>query len=175
MRKELYIFSEPVRDRMYRYARTLLGDRDEAMDAVQDVAGKLWRMGPALEKVRNPEAFAMRSVRNSCIDRLRCRRNVSREGFPEIVQTAEAEKWTDVQLVRTAIGRLPEKQRTVIHLKDIEGFGTDEIAGILGIRENQTRTILSRARKALREIIVKENACRTSCGWKIMDKGMIKR
>ena len=175
MRKELYIFSEPVRDRMYRYARTLLGDRDEAMDAVQDVAGKLWRMGASLEKVRNPEAFAMRSVRNSCIDRLRSRRRVSRDGFPEIAQTAEAEKWTDVQLVRTAIGRLPEKQRTVIHLKDIEGFGTDEIAGILGIRENQTRMILSRARKALREIIMKENARWTSCGGKIMDNGIIKR
>ncbi len=162
MRKNLHIFSEPVRDRMYRYAMTLLGDRDEAMDAVQDVAGKLWRMGPAMEKVKNPEAFAMRSVRNFCIDRLRCRKSVSREMFPEIAYTAEADKWADVQLVRMAIGKLPEKQRTVVHLKDIEGFGTDEIAAVLGIQENQTRMILSRARKALKEIIIRETARRTS-------------
>ena len=162
MRKNLHIFSEPVRDRMYRYAMTLLGDRDEAMDAVQDVSGKLWRMGPAMEKVKNPEAFAMRSVRNFCIDRLRCRKSVSREMFPEIAYTAEADKWADVQLVRMAIGKLPEKQRTVVHLKDIEGFGTDEIAAVLGIQENQTRMILSRARKALKEIIIRETARRTS-------------
>ena len=150
MRKELYIFSEPVRDRMYRYARTLLGDRDEAMDAVQDVAGKLWRMGASLEKVRNPEAFAMRSVRNSCIDRLRSRRSVSREGFPEIAQTAEAEKWTDVQLVRTAIGRLPEKQRTVIHLHYAEGYSVEEIAGLLGTTASAVKMRLKRGREALR-------------------------
>ena len=167
----MYIFSEPARDRMYRYARTLLGDRDEALDTVQDVIGRLWRMGKALEEVRDPEAFAIRSVRNSCIDRLRCRRSLSREVFPEIVQRAEAEKWTDVQLVRMAIGRLPEKQRTVIHLKDIEGFGTDEIACILGIRENQTRMILSRARKALKEIIVRENDRCTSVRDNMLDNG----
>lgn len=172
MRKDLYIFSEPARDRMYRYARTLLGDRDEALDTVQDVIGRLWRMGKALEEVRDPEAFAIRSVRNSCIDRLRCRRNMDREVFPEIVQRAEAEKWTDVQMVRTAMGRLPEKQRTVIHLKDIEGFGTDEIAGILGIRENQTRMILSRARKALREIIIRENDRCISGSGKASDNDM---
>ena len=145
MRKELYIFSEPVRDRMYRYARTLLGDRDEAMDAVQDVAGKLWRMGAALEKVRNPEAFAMRSVRNSCIDRLRSRRSVSREGFPEIAQTAEAEKWTDVQLVRTAIGRLPEKQRAVLILDFWYGYTDIEIAARLHVTP---RTIYNWRQKA---------------------------
>ena len=167
MRKDLYIFSEPVRDRMYRYAMTLLGDRDEAMDAVQDVAGKLWRMGPAMEKVRNPEAFAIRSVRNFCIDRLRCRKSVSREMFPEIAHVAEADRWADVQLVRMAIGKLPEKQRTVVHLKDIEGFGTDEIAAVLGIQGNQARMILSRARKALKEIIIRETARRTSGSWEM--------
>ena len=167
MRKNLHIFSEPVRDRMYRYAMTLLGDRDEAMDAVQDVTGKLWRMGPAMEKVRNPEAFAIRSVRNFCIDRLRCRKSVSREMFPEIAYVAEADMWADVQLMRMAIGKLPEKQRTVVHLKDIEGFGTDEIAAVLGIQENQARMILSRARKALKEIIIRETARRTSGSWEM--------
>ena len=50
---------------------------------------------------------------------------------------------------------LPEKQKTVLHLKDIEGFPTDEIAGMLCTGENQVRVTLSRARKAMREIILK--------------------
>ena len=52
--------------------------------------------------------------------------------------------------------RLPEKQRTTLHLKDIEGYSTKEVAEILETDEANVRTILSRSRKALREIIEKE-------------------
>lgn len=52
--------------------------------------------------------------------------------------------------------RLPEKQRTALHLKDIEGYSTKEVAEILETDEANVRTILSRSRKALREIIEKE-------------------
>ena len=154
MQKELSIFPEALRDRMYRYARTLLGDSDEAMDAVQDVMERLWKRRSVWRDIRNPEAFMMRSVRNSCIDRLESRRTVNVSG--EVVQMAEAERWSDVQLVRSAMAELPEKQRTVLYLKDIEGYRTEEIAEMLEIKENQTRVILSRARKALKNLILEE-------------------
>ena len=54
------------------------------------------------------------------------------------------------------MARLTEKQRTVLHLKDIEGYSTKEVAEILETDEANVRTILSRSRKALREIIEKE-------------------
>lgn len=154
MQKELSIFPEALRDRMYRYARTLLGDSDEAMDAVQDVMERLWKRRSSWKDILNTEAFVMRSVRNSCIDRLESRRTVHE--IREVAHRAEAERWGEVQLVRSAMAKLPEKQRTVLHMKDIEGYRTEEIAEMLGIRENQTRVILSRARKALKNLILEE-------------------
>lgn len=155
MEKFPSIFSSPVHDRLYRYARTLLSDSEEAMDTVHDVLERLWRRHTGENGIENPEAFALRSVRNSCIDRLRTRKETT-DAIPDTGQGPWAEHWSDIQLVRMAIGRLPEKQRTVIHLKDIEGFTTAEIAGIMGTGENQVRAILSRARKALKEIIIEE-------------------
>ena len=136
---------------MLRLARTLLYDQEEAMDTVQDVLEKLWRKQDIRRNIRNPSAFAMQSVRNACIDR-----KDTSATFPEIEQRPGAESWSDAQLVREAMKLLPEKQKTVLHLKDIEGFPTDEIAGMLGTGENQVRVTLSRARKAMREIILKE-------------------
>ena len=59
-------------------------------------------------------------------------------------------------MVHKALAQLPEKQRLAIHLKDIEGYSGKEIAGILETDESNVRTILSRGRRALREIIEKE-------------------
>ena len=153
MEKFPSIFSSPVHDRLYRYARTLLSDSEEAMDTVHDVLERLWKRHTGENGIENPEAFALRSVRNSCIDRLRTRKETT-DAIPDTGQGPWAEHWSDIQLVRMAIGRLPEKQRTAVHLKDIEGFTTAEIAGIMGTGENQVRAILSRARKALKEIII---------------------
>lgn len=152
MRNEEEIFTAPVLDSMFRYAMSLLGDRDEAMDAVHDVLEKLWRhRKPHLE---SPRAFAIRAVRNMCIDRIRTRKETS-DRIPETGQRAEADRWSEIQMVREAMSGLPEVQRTVLHLKDIEGFSSKEIARIMDTGEGHVRMILSRARKALRDEILK--------------------
>lgn len=152
MRNEEEIFTEPVLDSMFRYAMSLLGDRDEAMDAVHDVLEKLFRhKNPCLN---SPRAFAMRAVRNKCIDRIRARKETS-DRIPDAGQRAEADRWSEIQMVREAMSGLPEVQRTVLHLKDIEGFPSKEIAQIMGTGEGHVRMILSRARKALRGEILK--------------------
>ena len=135
MEKFPSIFSSPVHDRLYRYARTLLSDSEEAMDTVHDVLERLWRRHTGENGIENPEAFALRSVRNSCIDRLRTRKETT-DAIPDTGQGPWAEHWSDIQLVRMAT--------------------TAEIAGIMGTGENQVRAILSRARKALKEIIIEE-------------------
>lgn len=63
--------------------------------------------------------------------------------------------WEARDLVRRAMARLPERQREVLHLKDIEGYPTREIAGMVACDEAQVRTILSRARSGLREVLKK--------------------
>ena len=102
----------------------------------------------------------MVAVRNCCYDRFRSRQAGERRdnavaGWAERSTTGDAEGWEARDLVRRAMACLPERQREVLHLKDIEGYPTREIAGMVGCDEAQVRVILSRARNGLREVLKK--------------------
>ena len=140
---------------MFRLACSILGRSDEAQDMMQDVAERVLRKQGSLQEVENIDAFLTRSVRNACIDRLRRRKDTTPK-IPEVPDEKSPEGWSDRQLVHKALARLPEKQRLAVHLKDIEGYSGKEIARILETDEENVRTILSRGRRALREIIEKE-------------------
>ena len=149
------IFGPKRLDFMFRLACSILGRSDEAQDMMQDVAERVLRKQEGLQEVENIDAFLTRSVRNACIDRLRRRRDTTPK-IPEVPDEKSPEGWSDRQLVHKALARLPEKQRLAVHLKDIEGYSGKEIARILETDEANVRTILSRGRRALREIIEKE-------------------
>ncbi len=150
----------PLRDRMFRYAQSLLLSPAEAEDAVHDLLERLWAERARLDGCRSIDSFVMRAVRNRCYDCLRRRQACGRRddtlaGWTERSAAAEAEGWEMRELVRRAMGCLPERQREVLHLKDIEGYPTREIAGMVGCDEAQVRVILSRARNGLREVLKK--------------------
>ena len=149
------IFGQKRLDFMFRLACSILGRRDEAQDMMQDVAERILRREGSLDEVGNIDAFITRSVRNACIDRLR-RRKETTPKIPEVPDEKSPDRWSDRQLVHRAMALLPERQRLAIHLKDIEGYSGKEIADILETDEANVRTILSRGRRALREIIEKE-------------------
>ena len=149
------IFGQKRLDFMFRLACSILGQSDEAQDMMQDVAERVLRKKEGLQEVENIDAFLTRSVRNACIDRLRRRKDTTPK-IPEVPDEKSPEGWSDRQLVHKALARLPEKQRLAVHLKDIEGYSGKEIARILETDEANVRTILSRGRRALREIIEKE-------------------
>ena len=140
---------------MFRLACSILGRSDEAQDMMQDVAERVIRKIDNKDEIGNIDAFLMRSVRNACIDRLRRRKDTTPK-IPEVPDDKSPDRWSDRQLVHKALARLPERQRLAIHLKDIEGYSCKEITDILETDEANVRTILSRGRKALREIIEKE-------------------
>lgn len=150
----------PLRDRMFRYAQSLLLCAEEAEDVVHDLLEHFWRDRDRLTVRRDTVSFVMTSVRNRCFDRLR-QREAARQRSATILRMSEratmrdAEAWEAREAVRRAMSRLPERQREALHLKDIEGFPTREIAGILGCDEAQVRVLLSRARCGLREILKK--------------------
>ena len=150
-----YIFGQKRLDFMFRLACSILGRSDEAQDMMQDVAERVLRKQDGLQEVENIDAFLTRSVRNACIDRLRRRKDTTPK-IPEVPDEKSPEGWSDRQLVHKALARLPEKQRLAVHLKDIEGYSGKEIARILETDEANVRTILSRGRRALRDIIEKE-------------------
>ena len=122
----------PLRDRMFRYAQSLLLCADEAEDVTHDLLERLWRECDRLDGCRDVASFVM-------------------------VATGDAEGWEARDLVRRAMACLPERQREVLHLKDIEGYPTREIAEIAACDEAQVRVILSRARNGLREVLKKND------------------
>ena len=140
----------PLRDRMFRYAQSLLLCAAEAEDVVHDLLERFWRERERLCVRSDVGSFVMTAVRNRCYDSLRRREADRRRGEAE-----DAERWEARELVRRAMACLPERQRETLHLKDIEGVPTCEIARMLGCDEAQVRVILSRARHGLREALKK--------------------
>ncbi|MBQ6879092.1 MAG: RNA polymerase sigma factor [Bacteroidales bacterium] len=149
------IFVQKRLDFMFRLACSILGRSDEAQDMMQDVAERVLRKSDDLGKVGNMDAFLARSVRNACIDRIR-RRKETTPKIPEIPDEKSPDRWSDRQMVHKALARLPERQRMAVHLKDIEGYSNKELAAILETDETNVRTLLSRGRRALRDIIQQE-------------------
>lgn len=149
------IFVQKRLDFMFRLACSILGRSDEAQDMMQDVAERVLRKSDDLGKVGNMDAFLARSVRNACIDRIR-RRKETTPKIPEIPDEKSPDRWSDRQMVHNALARLPERQRMAVHLKDIEGYSNKELAAILETDETNVRTLLSRGRRALRDIIQQE-------------------
>ena len=149
------IFGQKRLDFMFRLACSILGRSDEAQDMMQDVAERILRRQESLEDVRNIDSFLAKAVRNACIDRIR-RRKETTPKTPDVPDEKNPDRWNDRQMVHRALSKLPERQRLAVHLKDIEGYSNKELADILETDETNVRTILSRGRKALREIIEKE-------------------
>lgn len=149
-----------LRDPMFRFARTLLLRRDEAEDAVADVVARLWSAPQRMIGCRDLRAFALTAVRNRCYDLLRQRQAGARRadaltGMAEPTATNPVERWEARELVRAAMAKLPHRQREALHLKEIEGFATREIAALFATDEAQVRVLLSRAHCRLREEVEK--------------------
>ena len=139
-------------DGLWRFACSILTDSEEAKDVVQDVMAKFWaRPFPVV----NPEAYLVRAGRNACIDRIRLRKELVSE-MPDLPAESFAEVMDAREIVRYAMNRLSETQRMVVHLKDIEGYSSIEIANLMGMQDGQVRTLLSRARSKMRDIIENE-------------------
>jgi len=152
----------PISNKLLRFALQILQNEEEAKDVLQDVFLKLWQKRDELEKVENLEAFAIRMIRNRCLDVIRSRRTVSLEvvkknRLPD-QESSEAnllETADSVSLVKRIIARLPDLQRIVIQLRDIEQLEYEEIAEATEMNVNAIRVNLSRARKKVRDEILK--------------------
>jgi RNA polymerase sigma-70 factor (ECF subfamily) len=152
----------PMSNKLLRFALQILQDEEEAKDVLQDTFLKLWQKRDELEKVENIQAFAIRMIRNRCLDVIRARRTVSMEVVKkhqlpdEDISEAEGLEHTDsVSLVKQIISGLPDLQRKVIQLRDIEQMEYEEIAEATEMNVNAIRVNLSRARKKVRDEILK--------------------
>src|SRR5690554_7738695 len=151
----------PFKDRLYRLAKRILVSTDEAEDAVQEVLFKLWKGRGNLESYKNPEAFAMTMTKNYCLDRLKSKQASNLTLVHNNYKTkdsgleAQVEAKDNAGMVFELIKKLPEQQRIILQLRDIEEYDYNEIAEVLDINETAIRVSLSRARKTIRKELLK--------------------
>lgn len=151
----------PVKNKMFRFALSLLNNRQEAEDVVQEVYLKMWSMRTDLIKYKSTEALMMTITKNLCLDKLKSKKNKafslneSMDG-PVFVDDPgkKAENSDLVSKVIEAITKLPDQQKTIVHLRDIEGYDFEEIANMTGFDMNYLRVNLSRGRKKIRETML---------------------
>jgi RNA polymerase sigma factor (sigma-70 family) len=149
----------PFRDKVFRLAKRLLVSTAEAEDATQEVWVKLWCKNGSLESYTSVEAFAMTLTKNYCLDQLKSKRAsnlkiihtnyTDREAsLDKKVEDSDSLNW-----VEKIINQLPEQQRLIIQLRDVEQYGFEEIAKIMDMKETAIRVALSRGRKTIREFM----------------------
>ncbi len=154
----------PHSSRLYRMAFRLMSNREEAEDIVQEVYVKLWGMRNQLNSYNSIEALAVRITRNLCLDNLR-RRKVNqnamkaeqmKEEMHSVSPAEQLEKKEEAEMIHTLIAALPEPQRSLVHLRHLEGKEYEEISEMVNMNVNAIRVSISRARKQMREMLEKQ-------------------
>ncbi|WP_237275962.1 RNA polymerase sigma factor [Tenacibaculum ovolyticum] len=153
----------PFKDKVFRLAKRLLVSREEAEDATQELIFKLWRNKEKLSDYRNIEAFAMTMTKNYCYDRLKSKQasnlTLVHSNYKEKDTSLDkkVEHNDSVNLVHKLIEKLPEQQKIIIQLRDIEQYDFDEICKMVDMKPTAVRVALSRARKTIREELIKKH------------------
>jgi len=159
--KEFITMVSPFKDKIFRLAKRLLISTEEAEDATQEVMVKLWTKNEMLSELRSMEAMAMTMTKNYCLDQLKSKRagnltlvhNNYTDSQASLQQKMEdVDSWSWVEKI---INDLPEQQKLIIQMRDIEQYEFEDIAKTLGMSEATIRVALSRARKTIREIMTK--------------------
>jgi len=151
----------PLKDKIFRFSLRLLGQREEAEDVTQEVLLRMWGKKHELGQYKSIEALAMQTAKNMCLDRLRHQqlriRKLRHLKGDQFINNHESEMDNQEMqsIISRVIGKLPVRQKMVVHLKDIEGYSTREITEILGMEAVAVRTNLSRARRKVRERTIK--------------------
>ncbi len=157
----------PLKDKLYRYAYSMLGNEALAQDTVQEALIRIWEKRSDLFSYRSVEAWCMTITRNCALDKLRSKhaRTTSLEQVgtkhmydTQLLPDQEAELSDIMSIVHGIIHRLPLKQKEVLQLRDIEGYSYLEISEITGYMLNDVKVCIFRARKTIKETMEKMNA-----------------
>ena len=153
----------PLKDKLFRLAYSIVKDQAEAEDILQDLLLKLWSRKEEWNGIENLEAYCFRATKNLALDRLASltlRKTVIPDSDKEalyFIDTHSPHQEMVRKEQRTAILRsieeLPENQRLVFQLREIEGMSYREIAEVLSISEELVKVSLFRARKRMKDLL----------------------
>ncbi|MDG1652084.1 MAG: sigma-70 family RNA polymerase sigma factor [Flavobacteriaceae bacterium] len=150
---------DQIRDKVFRITKRILISQEEAEDATQEVIVKLWQMDATKRNgFRSIEAYSVTMAKNYCLDRLKSKQaqnlslneKIGNSKMSDSLQT-KIEQTDELNWVGTLIDQLPERERMIIQLREIEQYDFDEIASILNLPEGTVRVYLSRIRKKIRK------------------------
>ncbi len=148
----------PLKNKLFRLALRIVLDTAEAEDVVEDTLVRVWEHRRELAEVQSLEAYCTTVCRNLALDRSEKSEaknlslsNTAYDAPDSAYDAATAMEWEEKERwVARFFQELPEKQRTIMHLRDIEGKSTKEVAAILGISEELVKVSLFRARQAIK-------------------------
>ena len=142
----------PLKDKLFRLALRITFDRAEAEDVVQETLIRVWN------KFGSIEPYCLTVAKNLAIDRSERKDAQTVELTPEMEQTSGASNPYDhlvdkeqMTLIHRLVNELPDKQRLIMQLRDIEGKSYKEIAVVLHLTEEQVKVNLFRARQKVKQ------------------------
>ena len=155
----------PATDKMYRYALSILRNPDIAHDVVQDCLVKIWQKRQKLPEIKSIDSWVMRITRNQCYDwvkinrfSLQSDREIERDDLV-VRETVEADQNIlvndQMNWLKKVIESLPQKQKEIYHLREVEEMTYQEIAEILSLSLGEVKITLHRSRAKIRETIKK--------------------
>lgn len=142
-------------DNVYRFILKNIKQEEDAKDIVQTAFEKVWINR---EQVENDKckSFLFTVAYNSMIDHIRKnKRVVLKDNFGETVLGSNNQQQNTKRILQEALGKLNERDRSLVMLKDYEGYNYAEIGEITNLNESQVKVYLHRARLQLREYLVK--------------------
>ena len=150
----------PMQPQLYRIALAILGVVADAEDAVQETYLRVWQQADKIDGMENVEGFFVLTLRNVCLNMIRSRKgtvnldtmNHEMEEDEEMQSLILKE---DLMLLRKVISLLQPKARSMVTMFYISQMGSRQIAEIMGETDANVRSILSRARAQIREILLK--------------------
>ncbi len=150
----------PIKDKLFRFAERIVQNSELAKDIVQEVLLKVWQYEG---DIQNAEAWCMRATRNLSLDKLKSKHNkvVDIQSISASLTHKQAspyqsaEKSDQLRSVHEAIATLPESQRMVMQLRDVEGYTYQEIATVLNCSVDVVKVNLFRARKKVKTQLLK--------------------
>ena len=150
----------PLKNKLFRLPLRITLNREEAEDVVQDTMIKVWNTRDRWQELDSIEAYSLTIARNLSLDRIKKMDNqndsLEEQTTERLDETSSTPSERMIQkdklnIVRNIINELPEKQRSCLQLRDIEGKSYKEIADILSITEDQVKVNIYRARQTVKQ------------------------
>ena len=156
----------PLKNELFRLALRITLNREDAEDVVQETMIRVWNRRDQWEQIESIEAFCTTICRNMALDKTKRASNqdasLDNEGHdaPDHSYSANPEEQAvqrdRVERVRRLMDLLPEKQRTCMQLRDVEGKSYKEIATVMDISEQQVKVNIFRARQTIKQEYLKQ-------------------